>query len=121
MLDMQLKNGWLTDYQDFNQNFTQVTNKILKLLLTVDLFPDLKIDLNADRSLSENYSSNMCSAGGIYNHVHHTLLWVIFSIDSFIKSSFSQSDENVLLHLMILDNRLIVANRFSNSPRNRCE
>jgi hypothetical protein len=30
----EAKNGWLTDYQDFNQNFTQVTNKVLKLLLT---------------------------------------------------------------------------------------
>jgi cell surface protein SprA len=37
------KNGWLTDYQEFNQNFTQVTNKMFKATANVDLFPDLKL------------------------------------------------------------------------------
>jgi cell surface protein SprA len=35
------KNGYW-DYQEFNQNFTQVTNKMFKATANVDLFPDLK-------------------------------------------------------------------------------
>jgi hypothetical protein len=31
------KNGWLTNYQDFNQNFT-ISNKVFKAKANVDLF-----------------------------------------------------------------------------------
>ena len=40
------KQGWLTNYPDFNQNFTQVKNTIFKATANVDLLPDLKIDLS---------------------------------------------------------------------------
>ena len=50
------KNGWLTNYPDFNQNFSQVTNKLFKATANVDLFPDLKVDLTLDRAFSENFS-----------------------------------------------------------------
>lgn len=50
------KNGWLTTYPNFNQNFTQVQNKLLNFTANMDLFPDFKIDLTADRAYSENFS-----------------------------------------------------------------
>ena len=50
------KNGWLTNYPEFNQNFTQVTNKTLNITANVDLFPDFKIDLIADRTYADNFS-----------------------------------------------------------------
>ena len=109
------KNGWLTDYQDFNQNFTQVTNKVFKATANVDLFPDLKIDLNADRSLSENYSEQYdVSAGGIYNS-RSPYTYGLFSVSTvLIKSSFSQSDENTSAAFDdFRTNRLIVANRLA--------
>ena len=50
------KLGYLTKYNEFNQNYTQVNTKDLKILATVDLFPDFRIDLNADRTSSRNFS-----------------------------------------------------------------
>jgi hypothetical protein len=46
------QSGWLTDYQDFNQNFASDQQDGTA---NVDLFPDLKIDLTADRSIQELY------------------------------------------------------------------
>jgi cell surface protein SprA len=41
------KNGWLTTYPDFNQNYTQVLTETLEGTANIDLFPDFKIDLGA--------------------------------------------------------------------------
>ena len=109
------KNGWLTNYQDFNQNFTQVTNKVFKATANVDLFPDLKIDLTADRSLSQNYSEQYdVSAGGIYNS-RSPYTYGLFSVSTvLIKTSFSKSDE---VSSAAFDdfraNRFIIANRLA--------
>ncbi|MDG1871064.1 MAG: cell surface protein SprA, partial [Flavobacterium sp.] len=89
------KKGWLTLYDNFNQNFTQVTNKTLKASANIDLFPDFKIDLNADRSYSENYSEQYdVSSDGTYNSLS-PYSYGLFSISTvLIKTSFSASDEN---------------------------
>lgn len=50
------RNGWLTSFPEFNQNFTQVENKKLNLTAQLEVFPDLKIDLSADRSYTYNFS-----------------------------------------------------------------
>ena len=108
------KNGWLTNYEDFNQNFSQVSNKIFKATANVDLFPDLKIDLNADRSFSENYSEQYDVTNGEYNS-RSPYTYGLFSISTvLIKTSFSTSNE---VSSMAFDdfrtNRLIVANRLA--------
>ena len=109
------KNGWLTNYQDFNQNFTQVKNKVFKATANVDLFPDLKIDLTADRSLSENYSEQYdVSADGFYNS-RSPYNYGLFSISTvLIRTSFSASNE---ISSAAFDdfraNRFVVANRLA--------
>jgi cell surface protein SprA len=75
----EAKNGWLTDYQEFNQNFTQVTNKMFKATANVDLFPDLKIDLTADRFYSEISEQYNVLEYGI---IRLSFLWS-FSISTF--------------------------------------
>jgi cell surface protein SprA len=109
------KNGWLTNYQDFNQNFTQVHNKILKVTANVDLFPDLKIDLNADRSYSNNFSEQYdVSPDGKYNS-RSPYTYGMFSISTvMIKSAFSTSDENISdVFNEFRENRLVIANRLA--------
>ena len=108
------RNGWLTNYPDFNQNFTQVTNKLLKATANVDLFPDLKIDLTADRAYSENFSEQFDVENGQYN-ARSPYSYGNFSISAvLIKTSFSTSDEN---GSAVFDdfrkNRLIIANRLA--------
>ena len=108
------KNGWLTNYQDFNQNFSQVSNKMFKATANVDLFPDLKIDLNADRSYSENYSEQYDVTNGEYNS-RSPYTYGLFSISTvLIKTSFSTSNEvSSVAFDEFRSNRLIVANRLA--------
>ena len=109
------KNGWLTTYQDFNQNFTQVENEVFKTTANVDLFPDFKIDLTFDRSYSENFSEQYdVGANGFYNS-RSAYSYGNFSISTvLIKTSFSASDENISAAFdEFRSNRLTVANRLA--------
>ncbi|HEY4617767.1 MAG TPA: cell surface protein SprA [Flavobacterium sp.] len=108
------KNGWLTDYQDFNQNFSQVINRMFKATANVDLFPDFKIDLTADRSYSKNFSEQYDIFEGQYNP-RSPYTYGLFSISTvLIKTSFSASDENASAPFDdYRNNRLEVANRLA--------
>ena len=52
------RKGWLTLYQEFNQQYTSVKNSQLDLQSSVSFIPDLTIDLTAGRIYSESYSEN---------------------------------------------------------------
>jgi len=52
------RNGWLTLYQEFNQQYTAVQNKQLDLQASMSFIPDLTIDLTAGRIYSETFSEN---------------------------------------------------------------
>lgn len=110
------KSGWLTTYENFNQNFTQVNNKLLKVTANLDLFPDLKIDLTMDRSYSENSSEqySVDPATGEYLPLS-PYTYGMFSISTvLIKTAFSASDENVSAAFDdFRENRLTIANRLA--------
>ncbi|MBB1193610.1 cell surface protein SprA [Flavobacterium sp. SOK18b] len=108
------KKGWLTNYPDFNQNYTQVDNKILKATANVDLFPDMKIDLTFDRALSQNDSEQYDVTNGMYN-ARSPFSTGIFSISTvLIKTSFLTSDQNSAEAFDdFRENRLVIANRLA--------
>lgn len=109
------RNGWLTNYPEFNQSFTQVKNKILDVTAQVELFPDLKIDLNANRTYAQNFSEQYdVDAYGNYNS-RSPYDFGNFSISTvLIKTAFSQSDENFSAAFNdFRSNRLVIANRLA--------
>jgi len=109
------KKGWLTNYPDFNQNYTEVTTRTLNLTANVDLFPDFKIDLNADRSYTDNFSEQYdVSDNGLYNS-RSPYSYGNFSITTMmLKSAFKQSDESFSSAFEEMKtNRLIIANRLA--------
>ncbi len=108
------KKGWLTDYPDFNQNFTQVTTKQITANANIDLFPDFKIDLNADRMYADNFSEQFDAVGGNYTS-RSPYNYGNFSIStSLIKTSFATSDEfSSSAFETFKQNRLVVANRIA--------
>lgn len=108
------KRGWLTDYQDFNQNFTQVTNKLLKVTANIDLLPDLKVDLTMDRSYSENSSEQYNVINGDYI-AQSPYTYGMFSISTvLIKTAFSTSSETQSAAFDdFRNNRLIIADRLA--------
>lgn len=60
------RNGWLTDFPDFNQQFTQVHNNLLKVSGQLDFGKGLLIDFSAERNYSENLSENFSVIDGEY-------------------------------------------------------
>ncbi|WP_246131419.1 T9SS outer membrane translocon Sov/SprA [Aquimarina intermedia] len=56
--DLAARNGWLTLYQEFNQQYREVEGREFNVQATVDLAKDLKIDISARRNYSETYSEN---------------------------------------------------------------
>lgn len=56
--DLAASRGWLTLFQEFNQQYTEVETRQLDVNLTVDLLKDLKIDIVSNRTYQENYSEN---------------------------------------------------------------
>ncbi len=111
------KNGYLTNFPDFNQNFTQVKNKQLNLTAQMEVFKDFKIDLSADRTLAENFSEQYdVSADGQYNP-RSPYNFGNYNISTIlIKTSFSESSEGFSQAFQdFRDNRLVVATRLAES------
>lgn len=108
------KNGWLTNYPEFNQNYTQVKTKHLTANANIELFPDLKIDLVADRTYADNFSEQFDAVGGVYNS-HSPYNYGNFSISTvMIKTAFSASDENASAAFdKFRENRLVIADRLA--------
>jgi cell surface protein SprA len=109
------KRGWLTSYQNFNQNYTQVVTKTLDFTANMDLFPDFKIDLAANRTFAQNYSEQYdVSDDGFYNSrsPYTTGNFAISTV--MLKSSFKKSDEKGSSAFdEFRNNRLTIANRLA--------
>lgn len=108
------RRGYLTDYAEFNQNYTHTITKTLNFTANVDLFPDFKIDLTADRTYANNFSEQFDALGDDY-HPHSPYNFGNFSISTImLKTSFKASDENVSSAFQdFRENRINVANRLA--------
>lgn len=60
------RKGWLTLYQEFNQQYTEVENEQLGINANLSLIPDLTIELSAGRMYSETFSENYRVQGQEY-------------------------------------------------------
>ncbi len=108
------RQGWLTSFPEFNQNFTQVVNKQLNFTAQVEPFADLKIDLTADRMYSENFSEQYDVANGEYNS-RSPYNFGNFNISTIlIKTAFSESNETFSESFNdFRDNRILVAEKLA--------
>ncbi len=113
------RNGWLTSFPEFNQNFTQVENKKINVTAQMELFPDLKIDFTADKTYAYNFSEQFDVTGGQYNS-RSPYDFGNFNISTIlISTAFSQSDVNFSQSFQdFRDNRIMVANRLAESYYN---
>ncbi|NHN27477.1 cell surface protein SprA [Flavobacterium jejuense] len=108
------RQGWLTTFPEFNQNFTQVVNKQLNFTAQVEPFSDLKIDLIADRMYSENYSEQYDVSNSEYNS-RSPYNFGNFNISTIlIKTAFTESNENFSETFQdFRDNRILVADKLA--------
>ncbi|WP_426431579.1 cell surface protein SprA [Winogradskyella sp. HB-48] len=129
--DLVARNGWLTTFPQFNQQYTEVTNKTLDYSVNVEPMRDLKIDLIGNRTYAENLSENFRALDNNNDGLSDEYEDLItnsfgnFNISTaLIKTAFGKSDEN---QSDAFDdfraNRLIIANRlarefYGNTPFN---
>lgn len=112
------RKGWLTTFDEFNQQYLERTNRILNISANALPIPDLTIDLVADRQFAESYTENfrVNEIDGALEY--ETLLgnrFGDFSISTLmIGTAFSSSDE---FSSKTFDdfraNRLEIANRLA--------
>ncbi|WP_299147601.1 cell surface protein SprA [uncultured Dokdonia sp.] len=56
--ELAASNGWLTLFQDFNEQYREVESRNLGIQARIGLLKDLDIDLNMNRVYQENYQEN---------------------------------------------------------------
>lgn len=119
--DMVARNGWLTVYPDFNQQYTEVTNRVLDVSANIEVIKDLKIDLIGSRMYSENTNENFNTLdldndglSDAYNSLITNSFGNFNISTALIKTAFSPSDE---VQSPAFDdfraNRLVVARRLA--------
>ena len=119
--DLAARNGWLTVFPDFNQQYTEVTNRILDISANIEPLQDLKINLIGTRMYSENITENFNTTdtnNDGFSDTYNSLITNSFGnfniSTALIKTSFSKSDEfGSAAFDEFRANRLIVANRLA--------
>jgi len=125
--DIVARNGWLTTFPDFNEQFTRVKNTTLDYSVNIEPLRDLKIDLIGNRTYAENFTENFrvedyldaegnLGSDGVLDYRSLTPnSFGNFNISTaLIKTAFSRSDETQSATFDdFRANRLIVANRLA--------
>lgn len=111
------KNGWLTDFNEFNEQYIERTNKQLNITATAQPTKDITIDLSADRQYSDSYQESFdINAGEIDPYVVQLgNNYGSFSISTMmIGTVFDKSDEFTSdTFEQFKANRITVANRIA--------
>jgi len=112
--NLAARNGWLTVFPDFNQQYTKNQTKQLDLSANLEPFNDLKIDLVGSRTYAENYTENYRIENNQYNSLSPNVFGN-FNISAFtLPTAFSKSDEiSSEAFDNFRDNRLIIARRLA--------
>ena len=111
------KNGWLTSFPEFNEQFIQTTNKILDITATAQPMRDLTIDLSANRQYQNSYQESFRIedlGNGQFEYINQLGNdFGNFSISTLmIGTAFGKSDEfSSATFDKFKENRITIANR----------
>ncbi|MEM1002986.1 MAG: cell surface protein SprA, partial [Bacteroidota bacterium] len=106
--------GWLTNYEFFNQQYTELTNKSLDYSANLEPLRDLKIDIIGNRIYSESTSENYRVTDGNYESLTPNTFGNFSISTAIISTAFSRSDETQSVAFdNFRDNRLTIANRLA--------
>ena len=108
------KNGWLTSFPSFNEQYTQVHNTKYDVSAEISWIKDLKISLKANRNYSENYAENYVVLNNEYNVLSPNSFGNFEISTVLLKTSFSKSDQyNSETFENFQNNRLVIAKRLA--------
>ena len=108
------RQGWLTDFPNFNQMFTQLRSNKFKATAQVAPLNDLIIEFNAERDFTENKLENF----GVENHEYipknSSILGNFGMSTILIKTAFNFSKDSENFNFKkFRNNRILIAKRLS--------
>ena len=115
------QNGWLTTFDQFNQQYSETHNENLDYAINTEPISDLKIDFTGGKTyatnLTENFNTTDTNGDGLSN-TYNSLIQNTFGnfniSTALIRTAFSQSDEfNSAPFEDFKNNRLVIANRLA--------
>lgn len=112
--ELAARNGWLTIYPEFNDQYTEVLSKQLDVQANLEPIKGLTIDVVGSRIYSENYAENYLVHNGLYQSLTPNTFGNFNISTLLIKTAFSASDENGSAAFDdFRSNRIIIANRLA--------
>lgn len=113
--DRAARKGWLTMYQDFNQEYTRTKNTQLDIQAGIKLLPGLTLDLMANRMYSDTYAeSYRIDDIGQYRSVTPNTFGNFNISTNMIKTSFKGSSRGFSETFeKFKQNRMTIANRLA--------
>ena len=117
------QNGWLTTFDQFNQQYTETHNENLDYAINTEPLQDLKIDFTGGKTYATNFTENFNTTdtnGDGLSDTYNSLIQNTFGnfniSTSLIRTAFSQSDERRSEAFETFkSNRLEIANRLANN------
>jgi cell surface protein SprA len=108
------ENGWLTTYDQFNQQYTETHTQNIDFNINMEPISDLKIDLNGGKTYATNFTESFNAVDNTYNSLIQNTFGNFNISTILIKTAFSQSDENKSVPFEeFKSNRLVIANRLA--------
>ena len=117
------QNGWLTTFDQFNQQYTETHNENLDYAINTEPIQDLKIDFTGGKTYATNFTENFntidTNSDGLSNSYNSLIQNTFgnFNIStSLIRTAFSKSDEiNSAAFEDFKSNRLVIAKRLADN------
>ncbi|PKG41219.1 T9SS outer membrane translocon Sov/SprA [Psychroflexus sp. MES1-P1E] len=110
------RKGWLTMYQDFNEQYIRTDNQLLDIQAGLKLLPGMTIDLIANRMYSDTYTENfrVDPETMAYNSIIPNTYGNFNISTNMIRTSFNSSTKEFSENFETFrENRFIVANRLA--------
>ncbi|WP_445012733.1 T9SS outer membrane translocon Sov/SprA [Aquimarina penaris] len=113
--DIAARNGWLTLYEDYNEQYQEVEGRQFNVQASLGLLKDFKIDISANRNYSETYSENYRVNSDLEYQSLTPNTFGNFTISTLlIKTAFSSSDQfNSKPFDDFRENRQVIADRLA--------
>mgnify|MGYP001156743217 CR=1 FL=1 len=117
------QNGWLTTFDQFNQQYTESHNENLDYAINTEPITDLKIDFTGGKTyatnFTENYNTTDLNSDGLsdtYNSLIQNTFGNFNISTSLIRTAFSKSDEISSAPFEdFKNNRLVIARRLADN------
>ena len=108
------KNGYLTEFPDFNDRYISSQQKQLLLTANLQPIPDLQINLKANRQYTENYTETFEVRNFVYNKLVGNQVGSFNISTNLLATTFNKIDEyHSAAFERFKDNRLTVARRLA--------